>query len=328
MRVAVSGSIATDHLMVFPGVFADQLIPDRLDSLSLSFLVDDLEVRHGGVAANIAYGLGSLGHAPVLVGAAGPDFGDYRIRLEECGVDTDFVHISSERQTARFTCLTDRRENQIASFYSGAMAEARDIDLRQVVCRTGDIGVVLVSPNDPAAMLKHAEQTRSLGVAFAVDPSQQLARLDRDETRQLVTGARWLFTNEYEASLLQERTGWTHADILSRVGVWVTTLGAEGVRTEAVGEQPRTVHAVVPRGIVDPTGAGDAFRAGFLAAVCWGQTLDLSVRLGCAVASLSLEGIGAQGYTLDPASLLQRIENAYGSAPAGAVAQHLEKLRP
>lgn len=328
MRVAVSGSIATDHLMVFPGTFREQLIPDRLDTISLSFLVDDLEVRHGGVAANIAFGLGGLGHAPVLVGAAGSDFGEYRVRLKEHGVDTDFVRISPERQTARFMCLTDREQNQIASFYTGAMAEARDIDLGDVARRAGDIGVVLVCPNDPAAMLRHTDQTRVLGIPLAADPSQQLARLDRDEARQLVTGARWLFTNAYEASLLQERTGWPRAEILSRVGLWLTTLGADGVRLEAAGERPHTVHAAPPRGIADPTGAGDAFRAGFLAAVCWGETPQTSARLGCAVASLALEGLGGQGYTLDRAALLQRIEDAYGPASALPFARHLENPRP
>ncbi|MET9453222.1 carbohydrate kinase family protein [Streptomyces cinerochromogenes] len=328
MRVAVSGSIATDHLMVFPGAFREQLIPDRLDTISLSFLVDDLEVRHGGVAANIAYGLGGLGHAPVLVGAAGSDFGEYRVRLKEHGVDTDFVHLSPDRQTARFMCLTDSEQNQIASFYTGAMAEARDIDLGDVVRRAGDIGVVLVCPNDPTAMLRHTDEARRLGVPFAADPSQQLARLDRDEARQLVTGARWLFTNEYEASLLQERTGWSGTDILARVGLWLTTLGADGVRLEAAGEQPYTVHAAPPREITDPTGAGDAFRAGFLAGVCWGEEPGTSARLGCAVASLALEGLGGQGYTLDRAALLQRVQDAYGPRTARSMARHLEDPRP
>lgn len=328
MRTAVSGSIATDHLMAFPGSFKDQLLPDRLDTLSLSFLVDELEIRHGGVAANIAYGLGSLGLAPVLVGAAGTDFDDYRIRLKRYGVDTHAVHISAERRTARFVCLTDREQNQIASFYSGAMAEAADIDLRTVVDRAGDVGIVLVSPNDPAAMLRHTAQARALGIPFAADPSQQLARVDREQARELVTGARWLFTNAYEAALLEERTGWSHDAILARVGTWLTTLGAGGVRVEAAGEPARTVPAVVPRAIADPTGAGDAFRAGFLAGVSWGEDLDVSARLGCALASFALEGLGAQGYTLVPDALTLRLATAYGTAPAAAVARHLELLRP
>ncbi|MEU6979770.1 MULTISPECIES: carbohydrate kinase family protein [unclassified Streptomyces] len=323
MRIAVSGSIATDHLMAFPGSFTEQLIEDSLDRISLSFLVDELEIRHGGVAANISYGLGSLGLAPVLVGAAGGDFGAYRVRLKEAGVDTDSVLLSTVRQTARFVCLTDREQNQIASFYAGAMAEAPDIDLRRIADRVPDLGIVVISPNDPAAMLRHTAEARALGIPFAADPSQQLARIDRDEARELVTGARWLFSNAYEASLLRERTGWGRADILSRVGVWLTTLGAQGVRIERAGEPPRTVPAVPPSGAVEPTGAGDAFRAGFLAAVSWGEDLRAAARLGCAVASFSLEGRGAQGYALAPDALAGRLADTYGGAPTASLSRRL-----
>ncbi|MFE1384290.1 carbohydrate kinase family protein [Streptomyces sp. NPDC058740] len=323
MRIAVSGSIATDHLMAFPGSFTEQLIAESLDRVSLSFLVDELEIRHGGVAANIAYGLGGLGLAPVLVGAAGGDFGAYEVRLKEAGVDTDSVLRSADLQTARFVCLTDRAQNQIASFYAGAMAQAPGIDLRPIVDRVGDIGIVVVSPNDPAAMLRHTAQARALGIPVAADPSQQLARIDRDQARELVTGARWLFSNEYEASLLRERTGWRQGEILSRVGVWLTTLGAEGVRIERAGEPHRTVPAVAPGGSVEPTGAGDAFRAGFLAAAGWGEDVESAARLGCAVASFALEGRGAQGYTLSPDALTERLTGTYGSARTDALTRRL-----
>ncbi|WP_370410454.1 carbohydrate kinase family protein [Streptomyces fradiae] len=321
MRIAVSGSIATDHLMAFPGTFTDQLIAESLDRVSLSFLVDELEIRHGGVAANISYGLGSLGLAPVLVGAAGRDFAAYETRLRKAGVDTDSVLRSADRQTARFVCLTDRAQNQIASFYAGAMAEAPAIDLRRIVERVADIGIVVVSPNDPAAMLRHTAQARTLGIPFAADPSQQLARIGRDAARELVTGARWLFSNEYEASLLRERTGWRQAEILSRVGVWLTTLGARGVRIERAGEPDRTIPAVPPTGAMElePTGAGDAFRAGFLAATSRGAEAESAARLGCAVASFALEGRGAQGYTLSPDALAERLTATYGTAGTEAL---------
>lgn len=170
MRIAVTGSIATDHLMVFPGRFADQLIADQLAHVSLSFLVDDLEVRRGGVAANIAFGLGSLGLDPLLVGAVGSDFATYEVWLKEHGVDTGAVRVSDERQTARFSCITDRDDNQIAAFYAGAMAEAREIDLTAEAARAGGVGFVLVAPDDPAAMLRHTAACRTLGVPFAADP--------------------------------------------------------------------------------------------------------------------------------------------------------------
>ena len=316
MRTAVTGSIATDHLTVFPGRFADQLIPDRLDHVSLSFLVDSLDVRRGGVAANIAFGLGALGLRPLLVGAVGADFGEYEVWLKENGVDTGGVHVSAERQTARFMCTTDRDANQIASFYTGAMAEAREIDLTRLPVAAAELDLVVIAPNDPDAMLRHTRQCRELGLAFAADPSQQLARLDGPQTRRLVSGARWLFTNQYEAALLCERTGWTRDDILDRVGTWVTTLGGSGVRVESEGRPTLTVPAVADVPITDPTGVGDAFRAGFLGAVSRGLPIETAARLGCAVAARALAVVGSQTYRADGRDLLGTVTRAYGRAAA------------
>src|SRR5579875_2339145 len=180
--------------MTFAGRFADQLLPDQLANISVSFLVDDLEVRRGGVAANICFGLGVLGLRPLLVGAVGHDFGDYRAWLDEHGVDTSGLTVSDARHTARFTVTTDSDHNQIASFYPGAMSEAVDID----VTALGPVDLVVVSPNAPAAMTRHTEQARSAGIAFAADPSQQLASLESDTVRTLVDGAELLFGNRYE----------------------------------------------------------------------------------------------------------------------------------
>lgn len=315
MRIAVTGSIATDHLMAFPGRFVDQLLPDQLEHVSLSFLVDTLEVRRGGVAANIAYGLGGLRLEPVLAGAVGPDFAEYEVWLKEHGVDTGAVHVSTEHQTARFMCMTDRDTNQIASFYAGAMAESARIDLAALHART-PLDLVLVSPNDPAAMVRHTEQARELGIAFAADPSQQLARLTGEEVRSLVTGARWLFTNEYESALLLERTGWSRADVLGRVGTWITTLGAQGVRIDAQDRPSLTVPAVPDARVEDPTGVGDAFRSGFLAAVSWGLPLQTAAQLGCAISALALAAVGSQAYEIDPGRLLDTVRTVYGEQPA------------
>jgi adenosine kinase len=326
----VTGSIATDHLMRFPGRFTDQLIADRLDHVSLSFLVDDLEVRRGGVAANIAFGLGCLGTAPLLVGAVGDDFGEYEVWLKAHGVDTEHVRVSATRQTARFMCTTDADQNQIASFYAGAMAEAAAIDLTPLLARPGGVDLVLVSPNDPAAMVRHTEQCRATGTPFAADPSQQLARLDRDEVRRLVSGARWLFTNEYEAALLLERTGWTRAEVLSRVGTWLTTLGESGVRVESATEgSPQCLEfpAVPATATAEPTGVGDAFRAGFLAAVGWSLTPHEAVPLGCALATTALESVGPQQYEVRPADLLSRVAAVYGDHTADRLSPYLEPLR-
>ncbi|WP_137994208.1 carbohydrate kinase family protein [Streptomyces vilmorinianum] len=326
MRIAVTGSIATDHLMTFPGWFSEQLLADRLDRVSLSFLADNLEVRRGGVAANIAFGLGVLGLRPVLVGAVGADFEPYRVWLKDHGVDTDSVRVSASLHTARFVCTTDRAQNQIATFYAGAMAEAREIDLREVVARTGRLDLVLVSPDDPEAMLRHTRTCRELGVPFAADPSQQLARLGREEVRELVDGARWLFTNEYETALLGERSGWSEAEILRRVGTWVTTHGAAGVRIRGEGREPLAVPAVEMPGVVDPTGVGDAFRAGFLAGTAWGVPERCAAQLGCAVAATVLDYVGTQEYRLHRDSLLDRIRTTYGVGCTASLLTHLRGL--
>jgi adenosine kinase len=312
--------------MVFPGRIAEQLLPDQLDRVSLSFLVDRLEVRRGGVAANIAVGLARLGQSPVLVGSVGADFGDYEVSLKETGVDTACVRVSATEQTARFVCVTDQEMNQIAAFYTGAMAEAREIDLREVADRAGPLDLVLVSPNDPQAMLRHTADCRELGIPFAADPSQQLATLDGEDVRSLVDGAQWLFTNEYEAGLLRERTGWSDAEVLDRVGTWITTLGGAGVSVERAGEPPVRVPAVAATATADPTGVGDAFRAGFLAGHGWGLDDEAAARLGCVLATTVLEAVGTQEYTLDPAGLTERIGTAYGAAAAARLAPHLEGL--
>ncbi|MEV6331622.1 carbohydrate kinase family protein [Streptomyces sp. NPDC051909] len=326
MRIAVTGSIATDHLMTFPGWFSEQLIADRLDTVSLSFLADNLEVRRGGVAANIAFGLGVLGLRPVLVGAVGADFEPYRIWLKDHGVDTDSVRVSESLHTARFVCTTDRAQNQIATFYAGAMAEAREIDLRHVLTRTGRLDLVLVSPDDPEAMLRHARACRELGVPFAADPSQQLARLDGGQVRELVDGARFLFTNEYETALLLEKTGWSEARVLQHVGTWVTTHGEAGVRVRGEGRDPLAVPAVPVAGVVDPTGVGDAFRAGFLAGTLWGVPERCAAQLGCAVAATVLDYVGTQEYRLHRDSLLDRIRTTYGVGCTATLVTHLRGL--
>jgi len=308
LRLIVTGSIATDCLMTFPGRFADQFVGDKLDRVSLSFLVDELEVRRGGVAANIAYGLAQLGLRPVLVGAVGTDFDGYRGWLESHGVDTGAVLVAEDRHTARFLCTTDRDLNQIASFYAGAMSHARDIALAPLL-RAGDL--VVISPNDPEAMLRHTRDCRESGISFAADPSQQLAYVDGGQMRELVAGAKWLFTNEYERELLLAGLGCPADEVMSLVGSWVTTLGPDGARVESRGADPVVVKAVTVEG-VDPTGAGDAFRAGFLAGVEAGIGTVRSTQLGCVAASFALESPGPQSYAIALTSLLSRLGAAYG----------------
>jgi adenosine kinase len=321
--VAVTGSIATDHLMTFPGRFAEQFVEGQMASVSLSFLVDDLVQHRGGAGANMAYGMALLGLGPVLVGAVGPDFADYDAWLTRHGVDTTGVHWSAIRQTARFVCTTDADNNQIASFYPGAMTEAADIELEPVARRVGGLDLVVVGPDDPTAMVRHTEECRERGYRFAADPSQQLAWADGAMVRALVHGAEVLFSNEYEAALLCRKTGWTTDEVLGHVGTWVTTRGAEGVLVRRAGRPPLEVAAVPETKPVEPTGGGDALRAGFVAGRVWGLSLERATQLGSAVATEAVEVVGTQEYRLDREPFLARFAEAFGADAAAEVAPHL-----
>ena len=322
MPVLLAGSIATDHLMHFPGRFSEQLLADQLHQVSLSFLVDDLVVRRGGVAANIAFGMGQLGEHPVLVGAVGEDFADYRAWLERNGVDCKSVHISEELHTARFVCTTDEEMCQIASFYAGAMSEARNIELRPAVERTG-AELVVISADDPAGMVRHSVEARELGYRFAADPSQQIARMSGEELLLLIEGAELLFTNEYEKNLLESKTGLTEAQVHERIQVRVTTQGKRGV--EIVGRGVERVHVPVAkeRAKLDPTGVGDGFRAGFLAGRSWGLSWERAAQVGSLLATLVLETVGTQEYSVTPSDFADRLAESYGDEAAAEILPYL-----
>ena len=320
MTIAVTGSIATDNLMRFPGRFSEQLLVDHLQKVSLSFLVDDLVIHRGGVAGNIAYAIGVLGGDVALVGAAGDDFGDYREWLKGHGVNCDHVLGSKTAHTARFVCTTDLEMAQIASFYPGAMSEARNIKLADVVSSIGTPDLVIIGANDPDAMVVHTEECRKLGLAFAADPSQQLARLSGEEISKLIDGAAYLFTNDYEWDLLLSKTGWKEADVLAQVDLRVTTFGADGV--DIVDRDGSKIHVgVVPEtSKVDPTGVGDAFRAGFLTGRSSGLSLERSAQLGSLVAVLVLESTGTQEWKWDRQVAANRLAGAYGADAAAEIA--------
>ncbi|MFD9815947.1 carbohydrate kinase family protein [Streptomyces sp. NPDC059080] len=323
MRIAVTGSIATDHLMTFPGRFADQLVADQLHTVSLSFLVDQLDVRRGGVAANICFGMGQLGTGPILVGAAGNDFDEYRAWLDRHGVDTHSVRISEVLHTARFVCTTDADHNQIGSFYTGAMSEARLIELQTVAERVGGLDLVVIGADDPEAMIRHTEECRSRAIPFGADFSQQIARMDGEAIRTLMEGAAYLFSNEYEKGLIETKTGWTDEEILAKVGTRVTTLGANGVRIERAGEPVIEVTTPEETTKADPTGVGDAFRAGFLSGLSWGVCPERAAQVGCMLATLVIETVGTQEYELHRSHFMDRFTKAYGHEAATEIQQHL-----
>ncbi|CAA0128039.1 Adenosine kinase [Mycolicibacterium vanbaalenii] len=323
MTIAVTGSIATDHLMRFPGRFSEQLLADHLQKVSLSFLVDDLVVHRGGVAGNMAFAMGVLGGDPVLVGAVGRDFDDYRGWLTSHGVNCEEVRVSESAYTARFVCTTDDDMAQIASFYPGAMSEARNIKLADMLERTGSPSLTIIGANDPDAMFLHTEECRSLGLPFAADPSQQLARLSGEEIRRLIDGATYLFTNDYEWDLLLQKSGWSEAEVMKQIQMRITTLGEKGV--DLVGRDGTFIHVdVVPETHKqDPTGIGDAFRAGFLTGRDAGLSLERSAQLACLVATLVLEAPGPQEWSWDRDAAVARLSDAYGADAGREIAEAL-----
>ena len=309
--------------MSFAGRFSDSLVADQLDKLSVSFLVNDLEIRRGGVGANISFGLANLGLAPVLVGAVGEDFADYRSWLERHGVNCDHLHVSETLHTARFVCTTDTAMAQFASFYPGAMSEAREIELGPIVEKVGEPAFVLVGPDDPDGMLRHTQECQQRGYKYISDPSQQLAFGEGDLIRQLVEGAEFLFTNEYESHVLQQKTGWSAGEVLSKVGTQATTLGKDGVRIQSDGGEPILVAAAKDVDAKEPTGVGDAFRAGFLATLAWGLPLERAAQVGCVLAAFCVETVGPQEYSFTKEEFVARVAASYGEEAAAEVKQHL-----
>ncbi len=323
MKVAVAGSVGRDHLMTFPGKFTDSLVEGSLAKVSLSFLVDNLDIHRGGCAANIAFGMGALGLNPLLVAAVGKDWADYNDWLVRHGVNTEHVKISKDLYTATFIVTTDDELNQIASFFPGAMSEARELDIEVIAEREGGLDLFLIGPDDPDAMLRHSETARRVGIPFAADPSQQLARMDGPAVKQLVTGAKYLFLNEYELALMLQKTGWSDAELFDQVQVRVVTLGSKGARIEEHGKATITVGAPAEKAKIDPTGVGDSFRSGFLAGLSWGLGHERSAQLGSMVATFCLETKGTQEYFYDREQFMERFLVAYGQEAADEVARHI-----
>lgn len=323
MKVAVAGSVGRDHLMTFPGKFTDSLVEGSLAKVSLSFLVDNLDIHRGGCAANIAFGMGALGLNPLLVAAVGKDWADYNDWLLRHGVNTEHVRISKELYTATFIVTTDEELNQIASFFPGAMSEARELDIEAIALHEGGIDLFLIGPDDPEAMIRHSHSARRLGIPMAADPSQQLARMNGEEVKQLVTGAKYLFLNEYELALMLQKTGWSDAELFDQVEIRVVTLGAKGARIDEHGKESITVGAPAEKAKIDPTGVGDSFRSGFLAGLSWGLSHERCAQLGSMVATFCLETKGTQEYLFNREQFMERFREAYGDAPAGEVAAHI-----
>jgi adenosine kinase len=311
MKLVVTGSIAFDYLMSFAGRFTDLLLPEHMSRISLSFLVETMDKRRGGCAPNIAYTLALLGERPLLMGTAGHDFRDYREWLESAGVDTSLVKEVQGKFTASFFCSTDEANNQIASFYTGAMANAAELSFRSV----RGCGLAIISPNDPEAMLQYAEECRTLGIPFIFDPGQQCARMGGDELRDGLAGAAILIVNDYELALLKQKTGLEEPALLDAAGALIVTHGEQGAWVYTP-DRAVSVRAVPPHREVDPTGVGDAYRGGLMKGLAHGLDLEVCAQLGSVAATYALEHLGGQSHSYTWPEFAARFEEAYGALPA------------
>jgi adenosine kinase len=307
MNIVVTGSIAYDYLMSFPGKFTEHFLAEHMKRISLSFLVDTMDKRRGGCAPNIAYTLALLGERPRLMATAGQDFGEYRHWLEAAGVDTSLVKDVPDKFTASFFCSTDTANNQIASFYTGAMAHAAELSFRSA----GHVDLAIISPNDPAAMTQYAEECRTLGVPFIFDPGQQCARMSGDELVDGLTGAAIVIVNDYELELLRQKTRLDDGEILDRAKALVVTRGEHGSSVIRRGGRV-DVPAVRPHRIADPTGVGDAYRGGFMKGVVAGAADAVCARLGSVAATFALEHLGGQSHAYTLAEFTARYEQHFG----------------
>jgi adenosine kinase len=323
MKIGVAGSVGLDHLMTFSGKFTDSFVAGSLEKVSLSFLVDSLDVRRGGCAANICYGMGVLGLNPVLIAAVGKDWADYEAWLSRHGVDTSHALVSTSLYTAHFMVTTDDDLNQIASFFPGAMSEARNIELGPIMEKTGRFDMLVISPDDPEAMLHHSDVCRKEGIAFAADPSQQMARMSGEEIKLLIDGASYLFLNEYELALAMQKTGWSDREILEHVKIRVVTLGSKGAKVESAAGEFVQVGTPQEKSKTDPTGVGDSFRSGFIAGLAWGLSHERCAQLGSLIATYVIETMGTQEYRFTSAEFLARFDGAYGPEAAAEIAPHL-----
>jgi adenosine kinase len=307
--------------MTFPGLFHEQILPERLASISLSFLVDSMSKQRGGIAPNIAYSMALLGGRPRVMATVGEDFGDYRAWLDSKGVDTSLMHVVPGLFTASFFATTDQKSAQIASFYPGAMGQASSQSLKDLDPKPD---LVVVSPNEPTAMTKFSAEARELGIKYLYDPSQQVLRLDGEELARDMEGAYFLFCNDYEFGLISKKTGWSLDQILEHVEVLVITRGKDGADLYSDGHAVH-IPTVPEEQIVDPTGVGDAFRGGFLAGYSLGFDWKLCGEIGSLAAVYCLEQRGPQSHAYTREDFIKRFRQHFDDG--GKLNQILENRK-
>jgi adenosine kinase len=294
--------------MRFPGYFKEHILPEKLDSISLSFLVESLVRQRGGVAPNIAYTMSLLGARARLLATVGEDFGEYRTWLEGRGIDTANVRVIPGEYTASFFANTDRTNAQIASFYPGAMAYASQLSIADL--EGGKPDLVVISPNAPDAMRRNVTECQSLGIPYIYDPSQQIVRLSDEDLHQGVEGTLAMFVNDYELGMIQKKTGLTATQVVSGKSFMVVTRGEKGVDLYVGGKAER-IPAIQPERIADPTGVGDAFRGGFLVGYSHGRDLSLCAKMGTLAATYCLEESSPQGHCFTPQEFVSRFRRNF-----------------
>jgi len=310
MKLIVTGSIAFDYLMSFPGKFTEHFLADHMDRLSLSFLVDSLDKRRGGCGPNIAYTIALLGERPFLMATAGQDFGEYKSWMDAVNIDTSLVKVIYGKHCASFFCSTDQANNQIASFYTGAMANAGELSMRTVPGIKD--ALVIISPNDPDGMVQWAEECAAMGVKYIWDPGQQCARMEGSQLKSGVTGAFMVICNDYEFELIRQKTGMGEADILAHAPLLVITKGKKGCSIHT-RDGVDDVVAVPPDRIEDPTGVGDAFRGGFMKGLATGASYRVCAQLGSVAATYALEHLGGTSHAYTWVEFKRRYEKHFGA---------------
>lgn len=318
MTVAVTGSMAFDYIMSFPGKFADHILPDQIERLSISFLVDSMRRERGGNAGNIAYNLALFEQSVLLMATVGQDAPEYIAGLRERGVDTSGVLQLANEFTASFFVSTDRVNNQIASFYTGAMAKAGQISFHNQNYK--EIKIAIISPNDPAAMVKYVQECQALGVPYIYDPSQQIPRLVPTDMVQGIKGAQVLILNDYEFEMIKKQTGLNDNDIQAMVETIIVTQGEQGsvIYTTEVDQNGTSslreidIPPAAPTRIAEPTGVGDAFRAGLITGMMCGYRWEVCGRLGSIAATYVLEQHGTQRHTFNRQQIAHRYRELFG----------------
>jgi adenosine kinase len=315
VRIVVTGSLAYDYIMNFPGHFKDHILPEKVHMLTVSFLVDSMKRMRGGVAGNIAYSLALLGEKPLVVATAGQDFADYRASLEKSGVDVSGIKLIQDEFTASCFINTDQSNNQIVAFYAGAMSKAKELSLKGLGLTSSDW--VIISPTDPEAIVRYADECKQMGVPYVFDPGKQTPRLEKEQILSGLNGAAVLIGNDYEFGMMAQKTGRSEADLIAGAPISIVTRGEEGSRIYSRETKGKAIEVPVApaQAVVDPTGAGDAYLAGLVFGLSRKFPHQVAGRIAALAAAYAIEQRGCQEHRFTPKEFAKRYESVFGATP-------------